>query len=167
MMTDQQFLLILKFVLNIVRECLQDSSSSSSSSTKAKGVGDHVPPQLSALRLCDKVHRPLFFCPFSDADKNLFSWTSLRSFSQYSCRCFEVFQSLPSPSYQSFNPCYQVFQSLPSPSYQSFNPCYQVFQSLPSPSYQSFNPCYQVFQFLYNPCLQSLQDYDWSFFADV
>ena len=71
-------------------------SSSSSSSSLPKGVGDHVPPQLSVLRLCDQIHCSFFSCPFSDTVKNLFSWSSSRSFSQYSRRCYQVFQSLSS-----------------------------------------------------------------------
>ena len=38
---------LIKFVLH----------PSSSSGCLPKCVGDHVPPQLSVLRLCDKVHR--------------------------------------------------------------------------------------------------------------
>ena len=70
--------------------------SSSSSSSVPKGVGDRVPPLLSVLRLCDKIHCSLFSCPFSDAVKNLFSWSPLRSFSQNSRRCYQVFQFLSS-----------------------------------------------------------------------
>ena len=80
----------------ILHGLIVDSSSLSSSSSLLKGVGDHVPPQLSVLCLCDNIHRSFFSCPFSDAVKNLFSWSSLRSFSQYSRRCYQVLQSLPS-----------------------------------------------------------------------
>ena len=76
------------------QKCPNLSFSSSSSRSVPKGVGDHVPPQLFVLRLCDKVHCSLFSCPFSDAIKKVFSWSSLRSFPQNLRCCYQVFKSL-------------------------------------------------------------------------